>query len=176
MTAADATLADVMAEMPYGLYIVGSHAADGEPNGMMADWVMQVSFAPRLVAVSFENDAHTLENIRDAGAFTINLLGADHDGMELARGFAEPYLNTKVASRGATTKARAHRKLTGLAYARTSRGCPVLDSAFAWMECEAQHFYPVGDHTLVVGRVVDGAVLRDVEPLTSEYTGWPYSG
>ena len=176
MVASDTTLAAVMAEMPYGLYIIGSHASDGEPNGMMADWVMQVSFAPRLVAVSFENDAHTLENIRDTGVFNINLLGADRDGMEVARAFAEPYLNSKVASRGAVTKARAHRKLEGLAYSRSARGCPILDPAIAWVECNAGHFYPTGDHTLVIGQVVEGAVVRDIEPLTSEYTGWPYSG
>ena len=41
------------------LYIVGSHDTASENNGMMADWVMQVSFVPRMVAVSFENDPHT---------------------------------------------------------------------------------------------------------------------
>ena len=71
----------VMHEMPYGLYIIGSKEAgtgDGEArvNGMMADWVMQVSFDPRLVAVSFENDSHTLGNVREHRFFTANLLSA----------------------------------------------------------------------------------------------------
>ena len=44
-----------MHEMPYGLYIIGSKEDDGRVNGMMADWVMQVSFEPRLVAVSDAN-------------------------------------------------------------------------------------------------------------------------
>jgi len=57
-----------LGEMPYGLYIVGSKSDEG-PNGMMADWVMQVAFAPRLVAVSIENDAHTLANINRSGVF-----------------------------------------------------------------------------------------------------------
>jgi flavin reductase (DIM6/NTAB) family NADH-FMN oxidoreductase RutF len=52
----------VMDEMPYGLYIVGSKLGE-DVNGMMADWVMQVSFQPRLVAVALENDARTLWNI-----------------------------------------------------------------------------------------------------------------
>ncbi len=44
----------VMHELPYGLYIIGSREeSDGKVNGMMADWVMQVSFEPRLVAVAF---------------------------------------------------------------------------------------------------------------------------
>jgi flavin reductase (DIM6/NTAB) family NADH-FMN oxidoreductase RutF len=54
-----------MHELPYGLYIIGSKEAEGDKvNGMMADWVMQVSFNPRLVAVAFERDAHTLGNVR----------------------------------------------------------------------------------------------------------------
>jgi flavin reductase (DIM6/NTAB) family NADH-FMN oxidoreductase RutF len=35
---------------------------------------------------------------------------------------------------------------------------------------------PVGDHTLVVGRIVRGGVARDAEPLTSIISGWVYSG
>ncbi|MBI2913649.1 MAG: flavin reductase, partial [Chloroflexi bacterium] len=80
----------VMDEMPYGLYIVGSRL-DGEVNGMMADWVMQVSFSPRLVAVSFELDARSLENIRGSKVFTVNLLSQDRDSMDLAAKFAQPY-------------------------------------------------------------------------------------
>lgn len=37
-------------------------------------------------------------------------------------------------------------------------------------------FIPVGDHTLVMGRVTAGDVFRSAEALTSTYTGWPYSG
>ena len=62
---------DVMEEMAYGLYIVGS-CKDDDVDGMMADWVMQVSFDPRLVALAFENDARTLQNIRANNTFTIN--------------------------------------------------------------------------------------------------------
>ena len=88
-------VAKVMDEMPYGLYIIGSKA-DDEVNGMMADWVMQVSFNPRLVALAFENDARTLENVRSNNVFTINFLSQDHQGMELAAKFAQPYYDSKV--------------------------------------------------------------------------------
>jgi len=46
----------------------------------------------------------------------------------------------------------------------------------AWLECEAKTFIPVGDHTIVVGEVLDGSLERDAEPFTSAYTGWTYSG
>ncbi len=49
--AVEADIVQVMEQMPYGMYIVGSSDSNGVPNGMMADWVMQVAFPPRLVAV-----------------------------------------------------------------------------------------------------------------------------
>src|SRR3990172_1903114 len=81
--------------MPYGLYIIGSKMDEGV-NAMMADWVMQVSFKPRLVAVSFENDARTLANIKANGVFTVNFLSEGEESMHLAGRFAQPYFGAKV--------------------------------------------------------------------------------
>ncbi|MCH7836698.1 MAG: flavin reductase [Chloroflexi bacterium] len=169
----DEEIKAVMDEMPYGLYIIGSRMGD-EVNGMMADWVMQVSFVPRLVAVSFENDAQTLANVRESNVFTINLL--PQESMELAARFAQPYHGDKVKGRSEDEATKLHRKLEDIPYTQSARGCPVLDDALAWLECQAEQFLPAGDHTLVTARVLDGRVLRDAEPLTSTYTGWTYSG
>ncbi len=160
-------------EMPYGLYIIGSKM-DGEVNGMMADWVMQVSFNPRLVAVAFENDARTLQNVRANNVFTVNLLA--QESMELAAGFAQPYYGSKIKGRSEAEAAQIHHKLQDIPYTLTERGCPALDDALVWFECQAEQFVAAGDHTLVIGRVLEGAVLRDAEPLTSTYTGWNYGG
>ncbi len=165
----------VMDQMPYGLYIVGSGSGN-DVNGMMADWVMQVSFNPRLVAVAFENDAHTLANLRSHPFFTINFLSQDDEGMHLAANFAQPYLGSKVSGRAGEAIRRVHHKLEAIPYRHTQGGCPILDNAMAWLECEASAFTPAGDHTLVIGEVLDGAIVREVEPLTSGYTGWTYSG
>jgi flavin reductase (DIM6/NTAB) family NADH-FMN oxidoreductase RutF len=162
----------IMDDMPYGLYIVGSQQ-DSEVNGMMADWVMQVSFNPRLLAVSFENDAHTLANVRVNRMFTVNFITEGHEGMDLAAHFAEPYDDAKIHGRCA---GGVHHKLDGVPYTTTDYGCPVLDGAMAWLECEAEQFVPVGDHTLVIGRVCGGDLRREDAPLTSLYTGWNYSG
>jgi flavin reductase (DIM6/NTAB) family NADH-FMN oxidoreductase RutF len=163
-----------LAEMPYGLYIVGSRS-DEVPNGMMADWVMQVAFEPRLVAVSIENDAHTLANVNRSGVFSVNLLSADEFG--LAAKFAQPYFGSKVSGRGSPARDEVHHKLDGVRHEPGAHtGCPVLTDALAWLECHVRMTVPLGDHTLVIGRVVDGGVLHEGEPLTSLITGWPYSG
>jgi flavin reductase (DIM6/NTAB) family NADH-FMN oxidoreductase RutF len=166
----------VMHAMPYGLYIVGSIEEDGRVNGMMADWVMQVSFEPRLVAVSFEPTSHTLENVRGREFFTVNLLAEDEQSMDMARRFAQPFSGEKVEGRKGEERAAVRYKLDGLDYTLTDNGCPVLDAALGWFECRLREETLVGDHILVTGEVLDGAVLREDAPLTSEYTGWTYSG
>jgi flavin reductase (DIM6/NTAB) family NADH-FMN oxidoreductase RutF len=167
-------IAQVMDEMSYGFYIIGSKVSESELNGMMADWVMQVSFEPRLVAVAFENDARTLLNIRNNKVFTINALS--QDAMALAAKFAQPYYGAKIKGRTRTAAEEIHHKLEGIAYSKTSSGCPILAAAMAWLDCEAEQFVPAGDHTVVIARVVDGRLLREAQPITSSYTGWNYSG
>ncbi len=167
----------VLHELPYGLYIIGSREEeDGRVNGMMADWVMQVSFEPRLVAVAFEGDSHTLANVRARSFFTVNLLSQDEESMDLARRFAQPFSGDKVKGRKGPEATAVHYKLDGLPYDLTDNGCPVLEAAMAWFECQAEDFVPIGDHILAVGRVLDGSMVREAEPLTSTYTGWTYSG
>jgi flavin reductase (DIM6/NTAB) family NADH-FMN oxidoreductase RutF len=173
----EADIERVMDEMPYGLYIIGSiEPEDGKVNGMMADWVMQVSFNPRLIAVSFEKNSHTLGNLRANPNFTVNLLSQDRESMEMARPFAQPYSGSKVEGRTEDEAAKVHYKLDGLPYQLTDIGCPVLEGAMAWLQCEAEQFIDIGDHVLVVARVLDGRVERAAEPMTSSYTGWTYSG
>ena len=89
---------EALDELPYGVYVIGS--SDGQtPNAMIADWVMQVSFEPRMVAVAFEDDSHSLSRIRNNLAFTINLLTEEPDSLELARHFLQPYNASKIKGR-----------------------------------------------------------------------------
>lgn len=166
--------ANALAEMPYGLYVVGSRMGD-DLNGMMAHWVMQVSFTPRLIAVAIENDARTLMNIRASGVFTVNLLA--EDGINLAAKFAQPYYGSKIRGRAGAAVAEIHHKLEAVDYRLGEEtGCPILKEALAWFECQTVNLLPISDHVLAVGRVLNAAVERDAEPLTTSVTGWPYSG
>jgi flavin reductase (DIM6/NTAB) family NADH-FMN oxidoreductase RutF len=169
----DELIQEAMHELPYGIYVVGSSAA-GQPNAMIADWVLQLSFSPRLVGVAFERDSTNLVNIRANNALTINLL--DSEGMTLARNFVQPTSGAKIHGRGAAASAARHDKLAGVDHRRDPRGCPILDDAIVWIQAEAEQFLPVGDHVLVVARVLDAAIQASGDPLTSTLTGWSYSG
>ena len=164
-------IAAVMHEMPYGVYFVGSER-DGDPSGMLADWVLQVSFKPRLVLTAFERDSYSLASIQQNRALTISLLA--EDSFQLAGRFLQPRDPSKI--RGRSRGQQLRDKLAGTDYWTTERGCPVLQDALTWLDCEAEQFIPSGDHMLVVSRVLDGGRQREGEPLTSLNTGWNYSG
>lgn len=173
----DDEIREALHEFPYGIYVIGT-TRDGRPNGMIADWVMQVSFNPRLIAVGFERDSSSLARIRDTRVFTVNLLNQAGNGMALARGFVQPADASKVRGRGDEAAAQQHDKLAGVDYtlSEQARGCPILNDALAYAECAAEQFVEAGDHVLVIGRVLYAEVLNSGEPLTSTYTGWSYSG
>jgi flavin reductase (DIM6/NTAB) family NADH-FMN oxidoreductase RutF len=55
--------------------------------------------------------------------------------------------------------------------------CPILDEAIAYVECQVHQLVEAGDHVLAIGRVLDGAILREgSEPLTNRILGWSYAG
>ena len=168
-------VAEALETFPYGLYIVGSRGEDGTLNGMMADWLMQVSFKPRLVCCSIENDATTLRFITETGFFSVNTLPTE--AKELAQHFAQPRDASKIKGRSEEESERVYDKLVGLEYALGEQsGCALLSDALAWLECQVELLHPAGDHTLVVGRVLDGSVLRDGDALTQKVLGWEYGG
>ncbi len=158
--------------MNYGMYVVGSRGPAGL-NVMAAHWLMQISFKPRMVALALENDARTLANIRESRVFSVNVMG--EDSMELIASFLQPQLPTKVQGRHNGRVAPLN-KLDGVPHATMTAGCPILQAALAWFECEVEGGLPTGDHTLIVARITDGGQINAGRPLRDDDLGWTYSG
>ena len=156
--------------MNYGMYVIGSRGPMGL-NVMAAHWLMQVSFNPKMVALSLENDARTLANIRETRVFSVNIMG--EDSHELVASFLQPADPRKVLGRAHTPVVD---KLAGVDYKTMATGCPILRAALAWYECEVEGGIPTGDHTLVVARVTDGGQIQVGRPLRDDDLGWTYSG
>jgi flavin reductase (DIM6/NTAB) family NADH-FMN oxidoreductase RutF len=143
-------IADFMQTLSTGVYVVG--VCNGErANAFTASSVMPVSFKPVVVAIAVGLD-HASRPLMHAGrAFTINVL--KHDQMEMARHFG-------------AVSGRQHDKLAAVHWRPGLSGAPILVDALASIECELATVVPAGDHELVVGKVVDGAVLaREEQPL-----------
>ena len=146
-------------------FACGLHALtvkhDGEEHGMTASWASQASFHPPMVVVAVENRSKTIGMIRDAHHFALSVLRAGQ---------------RDVAEKLGRASAGAPNKLKGIKTkpAPTS-GVPVLADALGWVECRVVATLPSGDHTLVLGEVLEAAVEhQDAEPLTLREAGLEY--
>jgi len=115
-----------------------------EEHGMTAGWVTQASFHPPMIVVAVESRSKTIGMIRDAHHFALSVLRADQ---------------RDVAEKLGRASAGAPYKLKGIKTkpAPTS-GVPVLAEALGWVECRVVATLPSGDHTLVLGEVLEAGV------------------
>ena len=121
---------------------------DGEPVGMAANSFTSVSLEPPLVLFCAGAESDTWPRIREAECFCVNVLG--HDQRELAVAFAR-----KGADRFA-----------GVELVGGEHGPPRLAGVIAHVECRIWAEHPGGDHTIVVGEVLELAVSdEDAERL-----------
>jgi flavin reductase (DIM6/NTAB) family NADH-FMN oxidoreductase RutF len=156
----------ILWKMPYGLYVVGSRSADGEQRQLMtANWLTQVSFDPKVLAVSVEREALTHELIVGGRCFTVNIV--DRLDRAIVRKFTRPVaLDPDQGT------------LNGFGFHDALSGAPLLDRALAWLDCRLTTSVPVGDHTLFLGEVIDSGFQKpeDTEALRMEDTRMNYGG
>jgi flavin reductase (DIM6/NTAB) family NADH-FMN oxidoreductase RutF len=154
----------VLWTMPSGLYIIGSRAGERR-NGMTANFVTQVGFDPKILAVSVEEDAVTHELISEGKVFSLNLV--DREDRAIVRKFTKPVEVDLEA-----------RTLNEFPFHDGRTGAPILDQALAYVECEVRQQVEVGSHTLFLGEIVDAAFQKaeDTPPLRMEDTRMNYGG
>ena len=56
-------------------------------------------------------------------------------------------------------------KFAGLGYKAMRSGSPKIDDCVAWMDCDITDVFDGGDHDIVVGRIRELGVEREVKPL-----------
>ena len=151
---------EALRKIVHGVYVVGVREGD-RLNAFTATWLTQVSFEPPLVAVGVRRDSVSHRMIEASRVFAINFLASGQK--DLAQHFLKP------AHLGSD-------KLAGIPYRPGATGAPILEEAAAFVECRVKEIYPAGDHSIVVGEVVEAGVQREAQPLTLKETGWHYGG
>jgi 3-hydroxy-9,10-secoandrosta-1,3,5(10)-triene-9,17-dione monooxygenase reductase component len=124
-----------MAHLPTGVTIVSAPGPRG-PAGATANAVISVSLEPPLMLASLDRGTRTLAAVREAGAFGISVLRAEH--ADLARSFASRAPHTEKWHEIPSTE-RA--------------GVPILDEALVWVACGLRETHDAGDHVLLIGDV-----------------------
>lgn len=156
MTADRGATAELFRTLTTGVYVIGVGAPERR-NGFTAAWVTQVSFDPLLLALSVNPDHASYPLLLESGAFAVSVLAEDQ--LDLARRFG-------------TRSGRDADKLAGVGWRKGITAAPILTDALAYFDCRVVERVPVGDHVLVIGRVVGGELLRaGVAPLSYAATG-----
>jgi flavin reductase (DIM6/NTAB) family NADH-FMN oxidoreductase RutF len=152
-------------KVPSGLYIVGSTDGHERRNGMTLNWLTQVSFDPKLVAIGVDTSAFTHELIEASGVFSVCFL--DREDRPIVRAFTKP-VEVDLAAR----------TLNGHPFHDRATGAPVLDRSAAFLDCVVRDAPRYGHHTLFVGEVVDCGFLKDEDTalLRMEDTRMSYGG
>lgn len=144
----------------YGLYALG--VARGEDRNLSTvNWVTQVSFEPPLVAVSVENDSHSIDLLRDTGHFTLSVFG--HDQREQA------------SILGKRWKLRPD-KIEQVPYRLGTTGCPIMANGLGAVECRVVSHMPAGDSTVFIGAVLAAETGAEGTPLTMAEAGFRHAG
>ncbi|HSB54891.1 MAG TPA: flavin reductase family protein [Gemmatimonadales bacterium] len=126
-----------------GVTVLTTRDQEGRPVGMTASSLASVSLTPPLLSVCIDFTADMHRALSAAGSFVINVLASDQE--EISRRFAE---------------LTPEERFTGIAWKETGDGLVMLGGALAHIECERYADFPLGDHTLFVGRVTGGTVAE----------------
>ena len=136
---------DTLARWPSGVTVVTARDGD-EPVGMTAASFSSLSLDPPLILVCVARDANSHDALVAAPGFAVHILGSAQD--EVSRQFAEP----------GPLKFEDYPDQSG------PFDVPLLPFGVALLVCAHHSALDGGDHTILIGRVVD-TDLAGTDPL-----------
>lgn len=131
------TLRNLLGSYPTGVAIVTTRTSEGRPVGLTINSFASLSLTPPLVLWSLVSHSSNLDVFRQCSHFAINVLASKQE--DLAKRFATSAIADKFAD---------------VALQETPEGLPVIDRALATLVCAHDHCREVGDHLLLVGKIV----------------------
>lgn len=143
--------------IPYGLYILTSENARGDVAAATVNWVTQAAFDPPLVVVGGKADSHVHALVKETRAFALNMLGKGQQA--LAFTFFKPAV-------------KEGDKISGEPYERGTTGAPLLLRCPAYIEARVLDILERGDHSIVVGEVVNAGVRQPIEGRPDDAILW----
>lgn len=142
-----------------GIYIVTSKQGS-QINGMVASWISQVSFSPPLVMVAIKQGRRSHLMIEKGTVFAVNVLCKEQKEMvSTFKGAVE-----------------SEKKFSHIPFEIKKTGAPIIKNVLAFLECTLTSMVTPGDHTIFIGKVLDGGVIKEGIPLSSNDLETTYGG
>lgn len=162
MTSSRETFLEVMTAFPTGVGIVTTVDADGEPWGLTSNAISSVSADPPTLLVCVARTSRSLPALMERRGFLVNFIA------EGAAATCDLF----------SSKASREEKFAAVHWQPSAAGNPVLGSeSVAFADCETVSELEVATHLILVGRVIESAVLfAERAPLAyykRQFTSWP---
>jgi len=138
---------EALGNYPTGVTIVTTTDENKTPLGLTVNSFASVSLDPLLVLWSIDHKVSSIEAFRNRGKFAIHILAGNQ--AELCKTFS-----SKNVDRFATCN-----------WSFSSADLPVIEGAFAVLECETYETIEAGDHTILIGAVQNIQVNKELNPM-----------
>ena len=150
----------ILRKIPYGLYVIGVKDTDSH-HAFTGSWLSQCSMKPPRVMLGVRHGSHSLEMIKEGRAFSVNFM-AKKDKKIFEQFFKATLSNGN--------------RFGDLEFSLKKTRTPILKDAVAYLECAVKDIFEAGDHSIVIGEVVEAEVLKEESPLIMSDTPWHYGG
>jgi flavin reductase (DIM6/NTAB) family NADH-FMN oxidoreductase RutF len=151
----------VLSHVPTSVVVVTGVGPDGRKSGMVIGSFTSISLNPQLVGFYPTHTSTSWPPIREAGRFVVNVLAQGQS--DIARQFSQ----------------KGGDKFQDVDFAAAPHsGAPILQRGIvAWIDCELDREIELGDHFLVVGKVLDlDVVTGDDHPMVFSRGAYPVLG
>lgn len=122
-------------------------AHNGVRTGLTVSAFCSVSLNPPYILICIDKQSTSNDTLTSAGAFAVNILAEDQDG--LSNHFAK----------------RIEEKFDSVAYHDGKLGMPILEDTLGHLECTVVNTVDAGDHFIYIGQVESSGVNTDRKPL-----------
>ncbi|HTP49756.1 MAG TPA: flavin reductase family protein [Anaeromyxobacteraceae bacterium] len=136
---------DVLRKFPLAVSVV-TVGRGGADNALTVSWAAPVAFDPPHFMIAVDARHYSVDFLKSTKNFAVNVL---REGQERLAGY--------FARQSMTSE----EKLEAVPTRDGATGAAILAEALAYFDCEIVAIGEVGDHLMVVGKVVDAAVLND---------------
>lgn len=128
---------EVMGNYPTGVTVCTTTDKDGTPLGLTVNSFASVSIDPLLILWSIDKGVSSYEPFINAGKFAVNILAGDQS--DICSLFA-----TKGTDR-----------FSNCEWSMSENNLPIIAGTAGVMECETYKTVDGGDHTILIGKVID---------------------
>lgn len=138
---------EIMGNYPTGVTVVTAVTEEGTPVGLTVNSFASVSLDPMMVLWSIDHRVSSIKAFTEGGKFAVHVLAGEQK--DLCNTFA-----SRVEDRFSTCE-----------WELSDRGVPIIEDTFGVFECKTFQTVEAGDHTIIIGEVVDLKINKQKDPM-----------